>query len=167
MSKREMNNELYQLIRKQINLELYSYYIYLAMANYCDTRLKFPGAAKWLRIQAQEEMSHAHKFNDHLVYRGILPTLDSIPNPPEAFGSTLKEVFLKALEHEHLVTDKIVEITMKARDVEDFRIRTLLNWFNTEQIEEEDIIQKIIDKLIHASKDPAALLEIDEKLGER
>ena len=152
-------------VNDQINKELYSAYVYLAMSAWCEAA-NLPGAAGWLRRQAREEVGHGLKFFEYLNDRGGRVTLGAIEKPTGEFGSLL-EVFEQALAHERKVTASIHELVALANAEKDYASQPLLQWFVSEQIEEEKTASLIVEKLKRAGKEGPGLLFLDRELGER
>ncbi|HPP30420.1 MAG TPA: ferritin, partial [bacterium] len=96
-----MDNTLYKELNEQVRKELYSAYLYMSMASYFDS-LKLKGFAHWMKVQAEEESSHAMKIYDYLNSRGERVIFESIDKPPSDFKSPV-DVFEKTLEHEKKV----------------------------------------------------------------
>ena len=130
-------------MNQQIMHELYSAYLYLSMSAYCaDANL--PGFAAWLRVQSQEEQGHAMKFYDYLLDRGGKITLQPIAQPPADFTSPL-ELFKQVYAHEQKVTGLINAIYAVAVAQKDLASQIMLQWFITEQVEEEKNASQILD----------------------
>lgn len=153
--------DLEEALNDQINKEVYSSYLYLQMAAHFDAS-SLPGCSSWMRLQAAEEYAHAMRFYDHLLQRDGVVRLAAIAAPPTSFGSPL-EVFEQVLEHEQQVTASIAALFGPA----DQATVPLLQWFATEQVEEEQTVRQIIDSLRLAGQDGPALLLIDRELGSR
>src|SRR4030066_1841338 len=152
-------------INEQINKELYSSYLYLSMAAYFDGK-NLPGFAKWMYVQADEERGHGMKFFQHLLERGGKVELKTIA-APEVDWNTSLDVFKQVQEHEAAVTASINSLYELALKEKDYPCQVLLQWFITEQVEEEknaaDIVQQI--ELIDARG--TAVLMLDHQLGKR
>ncbi len=152
-------------INEQINKELFSSYLYLSMAAFFEEK-GLPGFAKWMHIQSDEEREHAMKFYEHLVDRSGRVLLKAIDAPGTTWNSNL-EVFEEAQAHEAKVTKMIYDLYELALKEKDFPAQVLLQWFITEQVEEEknaaDIVQQL--KLIEAHS--TAVLVLDHELGKR
>ena len=131
-----LTEKMEKAINGQINAELYSAYLYLAMAAWFQER-DLPGFAGWMRIQVQEEQFHAAKMFDHVLQRGGRADLGAIDAPPGDWKSPL-EVFKATLEHEQKVTGLINDLVYLARDERDNATEIFLQWFVKEQVEEED-----------------------------
>ena len=160
-----MNQDVLQGINKQINREFYAAYLYLAMSAHFETR-SLEGFAGWMLAQAREEKNHAMRLYDHLVERGVQVELGPIDAPGTDFGSPL-EIFEAALEHERRVTEWIHELYDAAVDAHDHAAQLVLEWFVTEQVEEEDSVGTIVDQLRMAGDNQAAILMLDRELGAR
>jgi ferritin len=152
-------------MNEQIVKELYSSYLYLSMAAYFEAE-NLPGAAHWMKVQAQEEIIHAMKFFDFLNERGERVILGSIDQPEAKFAS-IKGVFEKTLEHEQLVTASINDLYSLAEKANDNASKVFLQWFINEQVEEEKSPADILGKLKYVSNDPAGFLILDKELGLR
>ncbi|MFV2068324.1 MAG: ferritin [Pirellulales bacterium] len=152
-------------INEQVNNELYSSYLYLAMSAYCE-RQQFLGSAKWLRMQSEEEYGHAMRLYDFLTARAGVIHLKAIAEPPTEFPS-VPDVFAEALRHEQGVTARIDHLYEMAFTEKAFSALVELQWFITEQVEEEKTSREIVHKFNLVKADPASLLELDRELGQR
>jgi ferritin len=125
------------------------------------------GCAKWMKVQAKEEMNHALKFFGFLIDRGERVELAAIAKPDADFSS-VKDVFEKTLEHEKLVTASIHKLYKLAESVDDSAAEVLLHWYIDEQVEEEKNAMDILGKLefVGDKKSPGILM-LDKALGER
>ena len=152
-------------INLQINREIYSGYLYMAMSAKA-AEAGYQGVASWLMIQFHEEMFHAMKFYFYLLDQGAKPELANI-DKPETKGGTIKEWFNQVLEHEKWVTASILELLQLSLAEKDFATENLLRWYVNEQVEEEknamDILQQL--DLIGEGKQGAFMLNIE--LGKR
>ena len=160
-----MNTTVLSAINEQINSEFEASYTYLAMAGFCD-RQKFLGAAKWLRMQSDEERMHGLKLFDFVLARDGVVDLKAIDRPDVGFES-LPAVFEKALEHEQRVTQQINQLYELCFTQKAFAEMTELQWFLTEQVEEEKTAREIVAKFRLVKNDPAAILDLDRELGAR
>jgi len=140
-----MNQKLVDAINVQINYEIESAHIYLAMAGYIAT-LGLEGFENWMMIQYQEELAHAKKFMTYLNERGARVEIKGFQDPRNDFESLL-EVFEVSLEHELSVTSRINNLMSIAHDVKDYASISFLQWFVDEQVEEEDNFGRMIDKI--------------------
>ncbi|MFC1703765.1 ferritin [Candidatus Omnitrophota bacterium] len=160
-----MDKKLVKAFNEQIKNELYSAYLYLSMAAYCDS-INLPGCAHWMKLQAGEEEGHAMKMFDFLSDRGDRVKLQAIPQPPEEFSSA-KGVFEETLKHEKKVTALINKLYELANDVEDNAASIFLQWFVTEQVEEEKNASDILAQLKVVKADAPSMLMLDNVLAKR
>ena len=156
-----------KMLNAQVNMELGAAYQYQAMAAHFET-LGLEGFAKWMDNQAKEEIEHSRKFYDYLLSRNGKIELEAVGKPKGSF-KTVKEVFEDSLKHEQSVTKSIEAIYENVRKEKDYGAEVFLNWFVAEQEEEEETVQKIIDKitLLNVDKDSVALYMFDKEMGER
>jgi len=152
-------------INDQIRDELYSSYLYLSMSAYFETN-NMPGSARWMRLQSEEELSHAKKLFDYMNDRGSRVVLQGIEQPPAEFASTL-DIFEKALAHEQKVTGLINTIYELAVKENDYPTQIELQWFITEQVEEEKNAGDIVDQLKMVGDHRPSLIMLDRALGAR
>jgi len=160
-----INAKVQEAMNKQINAELYSAYLYLAMAAHLDDS-NLSGMANWMKIQAQEEVAHAMKFYKHVVDRGGRVTLTTIETPPKEWKSIL-DVFESAYAHECHVSALIHGLVDLAQAEKDHAAVPLLQWFVSEQVEEEANASEILQKLKLIGESKNALFMLDRVLGER
>jgi ferritin len=160
-----MNTTVLNAINEQINSEFEASYTYLAMAAFCEKQ-RFLGAAKWLRLQSDEERMHALKLFDFALARDGTVDLRTIDKPKASFDS-LGEVFEQALAHEQRVTQQINALYELCFREKAFAEMTELQWFLTEQVEEEKIAREIVAKFRLVKADPAAILDLDRELAAR
>ncbi len=160
-----MEKNLCKAMNEQIKNELYSAYLYLSMAAYFESK-NLPGLAKWMKIQAKEEVSHAMKFFDFLVDVGEKVELGAIDKPPSDFSS-VTDVFEKTLEHEKKVTARINNLVSLAQKANDNPAFVMLQWFVTEQVEEEKNASQILETLKMIKDEGPALIMFDRELGKR
>jgi ferritin len=152
-------------LNEQIGQEFYAAYLYLAMSAHFD-RESLLGFAKWMRLQAEEELGHGMRLFDHMNRRGAEIAFDGIEAPHDGFGSPL-EIFETALAHEEKVTRLIHDLFDLAVEKHDHATQLELQWFVTEQVEEEDSIGTIVDQLRMAGGNEAAILLLDRELATR
>ena len=160
-----MNPRVVEAINRQINSELSASYAYLAMSAYCECQ-KFTGAARWLRLQSQEEHMHAMKLLDFVLARDRSVDLLAIEKPKADFKS-VAEVFDRALAQEQEVSRQIDALYETAFQEKAFAAVAELQWFLTEQVEEEKTAREIVAKFHMIGGDPASLLDLDRDLGSR
>ncbi|HVL51201.1 MAG TPA: ferritin [Actinomycetota bacterium] len=153
-----------EAMNQQLNLEIKAFYAYLAMSDYFDS-VSLPGFSQWMFNQSQEEWTHALKFRAFIQDRGGRVSLRQIPEPTAEFESSL-EVFERALENEEEVSRSISDIYALAEEEKDFATQAFLNWFVTEQVEEEKTMTDIIDWLKRIGDSPQGLFMLDEKLAQ-
>lgn len=160
-----ISNKMRDAINKQINNELYSAYLYLAMS--AEAELKgYKGTGQWFRVQFQEEMEHALKFKKYLLEQGAEVALEAIAKPKTGFKSLLA-MFEKTLEHEQSITRCIYKLMDQAVQEKDYASQILLQWYVNEQVEEEANDNEIIGMLKMAGSSTGALLMLDKQLGKR
>jgi len=149
----------------QINKELYSSYLYLSMAAYFEDR-NLPGFAHWMRIQETEEREHAMKLYDFLLERGGKVALKAIDAPKTEWASTL-EVAQEVAAHEAKVTASIHALYETALKEKDYPTQVMLQWFITEQVEEEKNAAEIVANLKLIEERGTAVLMLDHRLSKR
>jgi ferritin len=160
-----ISEKLQAEINEQIKYELYSAYMYLAMSAYCSAR-NLNGFAHWMRMQAEEEVDHAMRFYAFLIERGGRVELQAIDRPPLEYGTPL-DVMEKSLEHERFVTSRIDLLSDVAAEERDRPAQVMLQWFITEQMEEENSIDEIVQRMRMFGADGPALFMLDSQLGDR
>lgn len=161
----EITAKMQSELNRQINRELFSEYLYLSMSAYFES-LNLKGFAHWMKIQAGEEHTHAMKIFDYVFERGGKVILDAIQKPQAKWKSPL-DAFRAAYEHEKKVTAWIHEIYGKADIQKDQATKVFLNWFVTEQVEEEDNARSIVEKLRMIGDSKQGLFMLNKVLGER
>ena len=161
MLKKKMQNAL----NDQIVAELYSAYLYLAMAGYFES-INLRGASSWMRCQAQEETVHGMKFYDYIIERGGKVVLGAIDKPPSEWDSPVA-VFEAALEHERLVTARINKLVDLSVAEGDHATNNILQWFVAEQVEEEASADEVVQQLKMVGKDGGGLFMVDRELAQR
>lgn len=160
-----MDPTIQNAINEQIQAELHSAYVYLAMsAHFSEQNLD--GFARWMRLQAEEEREHAMRFFTYVLERGGHVELGPVDAPGSDFGTPL-EIFEQALEHERKITGMIHEIFRVAREKGDYATEEMLRWFVTEQVEEEDTADRAVQQLKMAGDSTPALLMLDQRFGAR
>ncbi len=156
---------LLDAMNEQMKNEFASAYLYLAMAGYFQAE-DLPGMASWMRVQALEEMSHAEKFFNFICEAGGRADVRAIPGPENNYASPL-DCFRAVLKHENFVTASINNLATLARNDNNHATGIFLQWFITEQIEEEASVGLIIKKLERIGNDGNGLLRLDDELGTR
>jgi ferritin len=160
-----IHKSIQDVLNTQINLEQYSAQLYLAMSAHCETK-SFRGFAHWLRMQAQEETAHAMKLVAFVLDRGGRLELKSIDAPPTEFGS-ITQVFEKILEHEQRITTSINALFERSRQEKDYASEITLQWYVTEQVEEEANVGQILDQLRAVGEKGGGIWYLDSKMGKR
>ncbi len=160
-----LSQVMQEAINEQINNELFASYSYLSMSAWCEHQ-QFTGCALWMRMQSDEERNHALRLHDFLLARNARVMMKPIAQPTVDFES-VAAVFEMALAQEQEVTaqiDKLYELAFKEKA---FAALVELEWFITEQVEEEKTAREIVHKFKLVKDDPASLLDLDRELGER
>jgi ferritin len=160
-----LSKAMQDAINEQIKNELYSAYLYLAMAAYSEAN-SLPGFAHWLRVQSDEEVAHAMKFFDFVNERGGRVVLHAIDQPPVEFESPV-EIFEQTLNHERKVTGMIHHLYELALEEKDYPAQVMLHWFIDEQVEEESNATQILDTLEMIGDKGQALVMLDRELAKR
>ena len=160
-----ISKKMEKAINEQINKEIYSAYLYLAMAAQCEN-MGFKGFGNWFKVQYQEELSHAMKFFDYINDQGGRVELAAIKQPPMTFKSPLA-MFEQAYKHEQYVTQSIHGLVDLAVKEGDHATNSMLKWFVDEQVEEEAHASEIVTQMSMIGPSGAGLLYLDGKLGKR
>ena len=148
-----------------VQAEAYSSYLYLAMSAWCEAKA-WKGFARWLRVQHGEELDHAKKILDFLLARGGEAKLGPVEAPPSSWATVL-ELFEKVLEHERKVTASVHDLHALSVSEKDTATAVFLQWFVTEQVEEEANVQEIVDRLRMVGDRQGAALYLDKEYGKR
>lgn len=160
-----ISKKMEKALNEQIVEELRAAYVYLGMSAYF-TAENLDGFAKWMRIQAKEELGHAMKIYDHIHERMGRVTLADVKAGPTSYKSP-RAAFEAALEHERRVTKRIDDLVELARKEKDNAALSFLQWFVDEQVEEEKQADTVLRKLDLIGEDGRALYLLDRELGER
>lgn len=160
-----LSEKMTEALNGQINKEMYSAYLYMDMSAHC-TYVGLNGFANWFMVQYQEEMSHAMKIYDYINEQGGKVVLNGIEKPPGSFGTPL-EMFEATLEHEQFITKSIYGLVDLANKEKDYATQIFLQWFVTEQIEEEANDNELIAKLKLVGNEGNGLFMIDKELEAR
>ena len=158
-----LNKKIQDAINDQIGYEFYSAYLYLAMSAHFET-LSLNGFAAWMRTKFSEEQVHALKFFDYINDRGGKVVLPSIEQPKNSWKTNLN-VFEESLAHEQGVTARIHKLYELALAEKDYPTQALLQWFITEQVEEEKTVAEIIEQLKLIDARGTAVLMLDHQLN--
>ena len=172
-----ISDKMNAALNEQINKEMYSAFLYMAMSSHSSgTGLQafarwlrgmgLKGFASWFMVQYHEEMYHAMKLYEYIHSQGGQITLLSIAQPPAEFESPL-DMFTKTLAHEQMVTQSINSLMDLAIEERDHATRIFLQWYVTEQVEEEENDNEIIDQLRLIDGNPQGLMMLDRELGQR
>ena len=158
-----LSDNVIKHLNAQMNAEFYSSNAYLQMSAWAECK-GFPGAAKFLKAHAAEEMEHMQRLFTYLCETGAMPEIGSIAAPKTEYAS-LKDLFEEVYAHEKEITasiNKLVEETFKEKDYSSFNF---LQWYVAEQHEEEHLFHSILDKFNLAGSSGISLYHIDEDLG--
>ncbi len=160
-----LNEKMQKALNDQVNAEMYSAYLYLAMNAHFESA-NLGGFANWMRVQAQEEMSHAMKIYDFINERGGRVVLQPIAEPPAEWKSPVA-VFEDVCTHEQKVTGLINDLATLAIELKDHATNSFLKWFIDEQVEEEKSADEIVGKLKLMEGAPGAIYMLDRELAQR
>lgn len=160
-----LSKPVFNAMNAQIGHEMASAYIYLSMAAYFESE-NLPGFAQWMRVQFAEEQEHAMKFFDYILDQGGVVELPAIPQPQVKFASP-QEAFQVTYNHEQKVTRLILDIYEIATAEKDVASQIFLQWFISEQVEEEKNASDILDLLKKIGPSIGSLYQLDHRLGKR
>lgn len=160
-----MKEAVREAVNEQLDREFGSMYLYLSMAAYFESE-DLEGFAHWMRMQADEEQTHAMKLYDYLVERGARVELGAIEEPESEWDSPLA-AFRDALEHERSITESVNRVAETAAEAGDRATENVMDWFVDEQVEEESSVGNVVKRVEMAHEDPSALMMLDSELGER
>ncbi len=160
-----MNERVCSAMNDQIKHELESYYIYLSMACYFESK-SLSGMARWMRAQCHEETTHAMRFVDHILDRGGKVLLQDLKQLKTDWDSPL-EAWKDSLKHEQFISSKISDLMRIVREEHDYPAEPVLSWFIDEQIEEEANVGSIVDQINLTHESEHAILLLDRELAAR
>lgn len=160
-----LDDKMQEALNFQLNRELYSAYLYLAMGAYFEDQ-DFPGFGNWMRVQAQEELAHAMKFYDYIVQRGGRVLLADI-EAPDAHWKSPQAAFEQVYEHEQMVTGLINSLVDLALEISDHATNNFLQWYVAEQVEEEESASGVLQKIKMAGESGSGLYMLDGELALR
>ncbi len=160
-----ISEKVTKALSAQVNAEIYSAYLYLAMSARADY-LGFKGFAHWLYVQFQEEMEHGLHMHQYILERGEEPAHMSIEAPETDFDS-LEILFEKVLAHERYITQRINDIATLAMQENDHATYHFIMWYVNEQVEEEASAEGILQKLKYIKDNVSMVLALDAELGAR
>ena len=160
-----MDERIEKALNGQLNAELYSAYLYWAMAAYLKDE-DLPGMANWMENQAKEELNHTVRFYKYIGERGGRVTMEAIERPPDSWDDVLS-LFEDVYAHEQKVTSLIHALVDLSDEVRDHATSNFLQWFVAEQVEEEDSAAEVLGKVRRSEGSPQALMMVDEQLSQR
>ena len=160
-----LSDKLVDALNEQMKNEFFSAYLYMALSGYFEAE-DLPGIATWMRNQALEEMTHGEKFFHFICEAGARTDLRGFDKPQNDYASPLA-AFEYSLEHEKFVTSRINDLMDLAKEEKNHAAQIFLQWFVTEQVEEEASFGLIVKKLERIGDDGNGLLRLDEDLGQR
>jgi len=160
-----LNPKIEKALNDQVNAEFFSAYLYLAMVAYFQEK-NLPGFANWMTVQNQEETFHAMKFFNYVSERGGRMTLEAIEKPQFEWKSPL-DAMEAAQKHEAYITGRINDLVNLATDEKDHATKSFLNWFVDEQVEEEDSVNNVVQKLRLLGNDGGGLFMMDRDMATR
>ena len=160
-----LSKPMLKALNDQVNDELYSSYLYLSMSAHFQAS-NLPGFAHWMMLQSKEEYEHAMKIFNYIHGRSGRTTLNAIAKPPAEFKRPL-DVMKQVLEHEKTVSGMINSLYELATKEKDYPTQVMLQWFITEQVEEEKTAGDIIEQLKMIGDAGAGLMMLDRQLGGR
>jgi len=160
-----LNQRIEKIINEQINAELYSSYLYLAMSAYCAD-LGLAGFANWLKIQVQEELAHVEFMFNYLIERNGRVVLETVEKPPVEWNNII-EVFEETLKHEQYISSRINNIVNVALEEKDHATASFYKWFLDEQVEEEATASDVLSKLKLTKAEGSALFFMDQEMAKR
>ncbi|MBQ2839007.1 MAG: ferritin [Muribaculaceae bacterium] len=160
-----LSKKVEDALNAQVNAELWSAYLYLSMAHNFEADGK-PGIANWFKVQFQEEQAHAEIFMNYINARGGRVWLKAIDAVDTEWATPL-DAFNATLTHEQKVTSLINDLYALAEAERDYATREMLNWFISEQVEEEESAQELIDKFTLIGNDGMGIYMLDQELAAR
>ena len=160
-----LTKKVHDALNNQINEEFYSSYLYLSMAAHFES-INLKGFANWMRVQVQEENFHAMRFFDYVLSRQGKVTLNAIEAPATTWKSPLA-IFEAAYAHEQKISSLINKLASIAQQENDFATGVLLQWFVSEQVEEESNVDSVVQQLKLIDKDSSGLFMLDRELATR
>ena len=160
-----ISDKMTQALNEQVNREMYSAFLYMAMSAHCNQE-GLKGFANWFMVQYHEEMLHAMKFYEYIQRQGAQVKLATIKEPPATFESPL-DMFTKTLAHEQYITQSINDLMELAIAEKDHASQIFLEWYVTEQVEEEENDNDMIAQLKLIKDNPQGLMMLDRELAGR
>jgi len=150
-------------LNDQINAEFFSAYMYLGMSAWCEGR-NLPGFAGWMRKQFEEEQKHALKIFDYVLEQNEAVSLAAISQPPAVYKS-LQEIWEETYAHEQHVTSLIHKVYALAQKEQDFATLGLMQWYVSEQVEEEQQAGSILEQVKMVGTNSSAVFFLDRHVG--
>lgn len=160
-----LSKKMEKALNEQVNAEMYSAYLYLAMSAYFEDE-NLSGFGNWMYVQAQEEMTHAMKIYNYINDRGGRVVLEQI-DKPQTEWSNVQEVVEEVYSHEQKVTAMIHNLVNLAREEKDHGTDNMLQWFVSEQVEEEANADELVNQVKMISGQGHGLLMLDRELKGR
>lgn len=160
-----LSPKVQEALNRQVNAELYSSYLYLSMVAHLEAK-NLRGMAQWMRVQSGEETTHGMKIYDYILERGGSVTLTQIDAPKISWASPV-ELFEDAYAHEQKVTAMINGLMDLVVAEKDHASHEFLEWFVTEQVEEESNAQAIVEQLKLVGDSGVGVYMVDQQLGQR
>ena len=160
-----LNSNIEDILNAQINKEFYSAYLYIAMSAHFD-RMGLKGFANWTKVQAKEEMDHGMIIFDYIIARDGKVNLHPIEAPTNTFNNPL-QIFEMILSHEKIVTESIAKVANLSEDECDRATRLFIDWYISEQVEEEAQVLDVIKKIKMFGTDCSILYHLDSELMSR
>ena len=160
-----ISDKMTQALNEQVNREMYSAFLYMSMSAHCN-QVGLKGFANWFMVQYHEEMLHSMKIYEYIQRQGAQVKLAAIQAPPTAFESPL-DMFIQTLAHEQFITRSINDLMELAIVEKDHASQIFLEWYVTEQVEEEENDNDIIAQLKFIKDNPQGLMMLDRELAGR
>ena len=160
-----ISEKMTEALNEQVNREVYSAYLYMSMSAHCNQE-GLKGFANWFMVQYHEEMFHAMKIYEYIQRQGAQVKLGAVQAPPASFESPL-EMFIQTLAHEQFITASINDLMELAITEKDHATQIFLEWYVTEQVEEEENDNDMIAQLKLIDGNPQGLLMLDRELAGR
>jgi len=154
-----------EALNAQVNKEMYSAYLYMSMSAFAES-MGYKGIATWFMVQYHEEMVHAMKIYEYIIRVGKKVVLNTIEQPPSQFDS-VQDMFRNALKHEQYITESINNLVDLAISEKDHATKIFLDWYVTEQVEEEESVNDILQKLDLIGENGNALYMLNKEIGAR
>ena len=158
-----VSKEMIKKLNDQINVEFFSSNFYLQASAWCENK-SLDGCTAFFKDHAAEEMQHMQKFFDFVNETGNLALIGALDAPPTDFKS-VKDLFKRALKHEKFVTGKIQDLAAFAMSKKDFLTYNFLQWFISEQLEEENLFQSVVDKIEMVGDSGSEFYHLDKEIG--